>query len=329
MNDPDDLVPLPAWVLAQRLDVHIRTLHREVSKLGVESSPGKYEGTKIACYPVGTLTILRSVVEQKRAEKALPMFMTSREIADALGKSQGWVTQAIKRNGFRVSKYEQRRAFRAALYNKRRVYKTLREEIRATQMAESGFNLTQLVDITGFDRDWIVNRLKEADIPGELRWSPLTGKALEFFNEDVVDLLYAYPQYPPAGNWLTADAIEKVLGKSTNWTRARLSKPDIRALGEIRLDPHRVPRLHYPPEVVVKLKAEITKAESFPLADDWLLVYQIANQLGRSKLWVQNRLEYLSILGEMRRDGKGRVKEHYPPDIGEKLLKAPDNLRNK
>ncbi len=330
MNDQDDVMPLPAGVLAKRLGTYQKRIYREVAELGIKPEIAMYEGRKLLCYPVGTLTILRVVIEQKREELSLPAFMSVQEIADALGKSYGWTLKAIKKHGFQAGKYEQRRAFRATLYRKSEAYRTLRDEVRAKPVAESGLNLAHLVELTGFDRDWIVNRLREANIQPALRWSPLTGKTLGFYDESIVELLHAAPQYPEAASWLTADAIEKLVGKSSNWTRARLHRPNMQARAEVRLDPHRVPRLHYPAKMIDILRAEIASAEKYPQAGDWLLIYQIAKQLGRSTLWVQNRLKLLGITGELRRDGKGRAKDHYPPSTGARLLReAPDDLRTK
>lgn len=331
MLDADDDRLMPASVLAERLQMSRSWVSKQAKDLGIKTKPlPSRNGPDMLCYPVGTLTILRGVLERRREELALPALMSIQEMADALGKSYGWTAQAVKRHGFKVGKYEQRRAFRTALYGRKRVLGALRDEVQAQGVAENGYNLSQLVDITGFDRDWIDNRFTEADIGPELRWSPLTGKVLGFYDESVVEFLNSIPSYPPAGNWLVADAIQKDIGKSTNWTRARLAKPDVQAMAEIRLDPHLVPRLHFPPQVVEILEKEIVEARKYPKAGDWLLVYQIAKQLGRSKLWVDNRLKFLGIQGELRRDGKGRVKEHFPPDIGVRLLsEAPDDMRYK
>lgn len=327
MLDPDDDMILPAGVLSDRLNVYPKKFYREVKALGIESKTTIYNGREMPCYPIGTLTILRAIFEQREAEKLLPEYMSIGEIADALGKSYGWTDAAIKRHGFRAGKFEQRHAFRTRLYNKR-VYRTLRDEVKQHPVAETGYNLTQLVIITGFDREWIENRLEEAGVQIELRQSPLTGKVLEFYDESVVDLLRGIPSYQDAGDWLTAEAIIKILGKSVNWTMVRLRLPRFAGQAEYRLDSQRVPRMHYPPQALAELQAEVDAAEQYREAGDWILVYEIAKRAGRSKLWVQNRLKLLPDLGEPRRDGKNRVKVHYPPEIVERLLtETPDDLR--
>lgn len=329
MLDPDDDMMLPAGVLSDRLNVYPRKFYREAKALGIESKPTAYDGREMPCYPIGTLTILRAIFEQREAEKLLPEYMSVGEIADALGKSYGWTDAAIKRHGFRAGKFEQRHAFRTRLYNKR-VYRTLRDEVKRHPVAETGYNLTQLVTITGFDREWIEHRLEEMGVQIELRQSPLTGKVLGFYDESVVDLLRDVTGYPDGGDWLTAEAIINILGKSVNWTMARLRLPRFAEQTEYRLDSQRVPRLHYPPQVLVELQAEVEAAELYPEAGDWILVYEIAKRAGRSKLWVQNRLKLLPALGEPRRDGKDRVKLHYPPEIVERLLtETPDDLRGR
>ncbi len=318
MNDPDDFRPLPASVLSGMLGADVRWFYREVKELGIVPSPTMYNNKVWSCYPVGTLTLLREIHEQRKAERELPKFMSVGEIADALGKSYGWTTEAIKRHGFRVSKYERRRAFRTQLYAKQ-VYRILREEVQANPVAETGYNLTQLVELTGFDREWIENRFAEANIWPKLRQSPLTGKVLRFYDEDVADFLRSRPQHPPAGAWLVADTIEKLLGKSTNWTRKRLARADIQALAEIRLDPHLVPRLHYPPEVVKLLKKEIAQNDSYPFAGELLTLSGLAKAAGCSQGWAKKQLQLMKEPGELRRDKKGRVSPHYPQRLAGQL----------
>ncbi len=327
MNDPDDYRPVPVSVLASLLGLHRKQAYRYIYSLGIELETSSYEGRVAACCPVGTLTIVRNLAEQRRAEQALPDLMSIGEIADALGKSYGWTANAIKRHSFKAVKYEQRRAFRTALY-KKRAYKVLQNELSRHPSEEVGYNLAQLVLLTGFDRDWIVNRMKESSWAPQLRQSPLTGKVLVFYPPETVKYLQSLTTHPAAGSWLTAEAIIAATRKSVNWTMSRLRQPHIAALAEMRLDAQKVPRLHYPPSVLAQLEQEAKALEAFPKAGDWLLPHQIARKLGRSKLWVNNRLQLLEVTTEQRRDGKGRVKEHYPPGTIERLQsEIPDDLR--
>jgi len=327
MNDQDDDRSLQASKLAEVLNTNQRWVYRRVTTLGLEPELRLYNGQETQFWPIGTLTLLRKERAKLEAQRELPEIMTAKEIAELLGRSYGWTCKMIRRLQLRPSRHETRRSRRTALYSKR-VFLRVQAVLEEAELAEFELNLYQIVELTGFDRQWIERRLEEGGFKAELKRSPLTGKALRFYPKEVVKYLQGLELYPVACTWLTAEAIEKEIGKSTNWVRARLKKPEIHTQAQLRLDTQLVPRLHFPPTVLEQFRAEIYELEKVPLAGDWLLVNAIADQLGRSKLWVRNRIVFLEIRGEMRRDGRGRSKEHFSPDIVERLQNdAPNNLR--
>lgn len=173
-------------------------------------------------------------------------------------------------------------------------------------------------------------RLTEAGIEPEVRRSALTGKLYEHYPPESIGVLLRSklerPGNPPKG-WLTAEAMPASVGRSYNWVKRRLCQYE--GLAERHRDEQGTTRLHYPPSVTNALKEECEGIEAFPAADNYLTLSAIVKHTGRSKLWVSNRLKLINVSVEKRRDRKGRVREHYPPETVRLILDLPPDLRTK
>jgi hypothetical protein len=136
----------------------------------------------------------------------------------------------------------------------------------------------------------------------------------------------AIDERPPAGGeWRTAEAMASLIPRSESWIKLRIKKR-YHEFAEMRQDDHAVGRLHYPPFVVDELLAEAKELESFPAADGYLTSSALARKVGKSTLWVMNRIPKLDIEPEQRRDLKDRIQYHYPPDTVERLISLPEDI---
>lgn len=331
MRDEMNARWLPASVLAKELDIYVRWVYRQVKALDIHPSPRPYEGTVASCYPPNTLTALAVILDEKRFRdeyRALPKLLSIGEIAEVIGRSYGWTSNAAKQLQQRPSKLEQRGAFQTSLYP-RRVVLRLHESLKKVPVAEFELNTLQLVELTGYDRDWIENRLRELRLEPRLMRSPVTGRFLWYYSADSADILKGIKRVGPAKpGWMTAEAIQRLLGKSTNWVRQRLHPPETARLGELMADSNHVPRLHYPPAVVEQLRGEAEETGGYLRAGDYLPLYLAAKQLGRSKLWMTNRVVRYGFETPLRVNAKGRITPHFSPGVMRQLRELSEQERS-
>ncbi len=317
---------LPAAELADRIGANTRWIHRLVNELGIDAVKIEYDGRLASCYPPFALPILKDEFEWRREIADLPAYLTVAEIAERLGRSWGWTIETLVRLGIETDAYDRRNSRVSRLYSKG-VLKRLRQELLSVPLDDGFYNLHQLEEATGEERQWIERRLAEAGLEPELRRSGLTGKLHQYyppFSQELIRGL-SVERPGPGGRWLTADSLTLKLGKSYNWLSRRLSL--FEHLAEKRLDDQQVPRLHYPPVVAALLKQEIASLSEYQPAGDYLTFSDIARTTGRSKLWVKNRLARLDIKPEQRLDKKGKVRNLYPPVVLETLASAADDFR--
>src|SRR5436190_2117799 len=123
MDDLDDDASLPPYVLAERLGVYREWVNRQTKALGISSEVRLYHGRLLPCYPIGTLTQLRARRVQLEERRSMPSLMTANPIAEALGRSDGWTRQTIKRLKIRASKRVVRQGQRTALYSQRTYFR--------------------------------------------------------------------------------------------------------------------------------------------------------------------------------------------------------------
>lgn len=331
MRDEMNARWLPAGVLAKELGIYVRWVYRQVKVLDIHPSLHEYDGVMISCYPPGTLSSLEVLLDEKRFRdeyRALPNLLSIGEIAEVIGRSYVWTAGAVKQLQSRPSKVERRGAFQTHLYPRRLVLR-LRERLTKAPIAEFELNMLQLVELTGNDREWIENRLRELGLEPRLMRSPLTGRFLWYYPANSVDALKEVRRVSGARpGWLTAEAIEKQLGKSSNWVRRRLRKPEMTRQAELMADSQLVPRLHYPPAVIEQLRAELEEKGNYPEAGDHLPLYLAAKQLGRSKLWVTNRVERYGFEMPLRINAKGRLTPHLSPEVMLQLQNLSEQERS-
>jgi hypothetical protein len=118
---------------------------------------------------------------------------------------------------------------------------------------------------------------------------------------------------PPAEDWLTVLQIADLLRRESGVIRENLQS----FKGEDRLGSSGRVALHYPPSVLETLRQRFATAKK---AEGWLSIFELTQQLKRSRPWVREKLASLGIEPEMRElASRHALAPHYPPESVEKL----------
>lgn len=310
--------------IAEALGIYDRWVYRTVKELGIPSEIKNVDGTELAMYPPWTLDVLREELHWRQHIRDLPNELTIMEIAESLGRSRGWTEKNLEmidikplRKGPRVK------------YGKGAL-KKLRHVSMEVPLDDGWFNLNQLVDFSSSDREWIINRLKEAGYEPMLRRSSLTGRVLDHYEPQAFDSLIAArsERANPAGDWVTVYAIAQALERNVKWVSARIGQ--FSKLAAPRQDDNGVTRIHYPPEVLRSLQEESIQIKLYPERGDYLNIHQVARRAGHATPWAEEVLNKLGIEPELRRDKKERLQSCYSPEVVNKLVEYErDNPQEK
>jgi hypothetical protein len=155
----------------------------------------------------------------------------------------------------------------------------------------------------GVSNQWVETRVNPS--LAEFRLSK-AGAVRYYYPPHEVERLAALREAlpPPAGDWLSIRAIADSIGQSRDWVTPRLNP----ATAEDRLGATNRVSPHYPPAERDRLQCLIDAA---PPADDWLIITHVARALGRSRDWVQRRINHDTAEDRLTPDG--RIAPHYPP----------------
>lgn len=306
------------WVntktIAADIGTYDRWVYRAVRELGIQSETKMVDGVELAAYPHWTIDILRDELHWREHLRELPDELTVSDMAESLGRSFGWTQK-------RLEEIEAKpvRKSGPAKYGKR-FLKELRHVSMAVPLDEGWYNLRQIVELTGQDREWIERRILEAGYEPMERRSALTGKIHDYFPRKVLDVVTSamVERAAAAGEWMTINGMAKRLGRNDKWVNVRINAY-IEA-GEMRQDDMGVTRAHYPPSVFHDLSAESEHLKQLPERGDYLNVHEVARLAGHGTAWAEKILTQLSIEPELRKDGKGRAQRSYPPSTVQLLI---------
>ena len=312
--DPSAVYPkLTATSIARILDLDSVQVNREIRKHEIDGEI-QYEeqnGGQYNFYPQYTVELIRE--ERRWAEwyRSLPIRMHTSQIAEAVGRSYGWTAKTLAELYPDVK--QRRNGHRSRFYPKTAV-KSLRERTLATTPDESWHTIPRLMDETGRNRDWVVNRLAMTPLKPEMRRHPVSGRDYPYYPPESLETLQeiAESSAKAGGEWLTASAIKVLLNSSRAWVGSRLER--FVEYAEPRLDDMGVERVHYPPEVVSVLRQELEDKSSYERSGDWVTISKLRVQLGMSAVTVLRMMEGMEIEEEERLDGKNRLKPHYSPE---------------
>jgi len=127
----------------------------------------------------------------------------------------------------------------------------------------------------------------------------------------------------PAEDWETTAVLAEKIGVRRQWVVARILK--LESTGEFRISLNG-PRFHLPPEAHSEL-AEIRNRVAISIdRDKFSNVTQLSNLVGRSPVWVNNRLESMDVEPILALDAIGRPSDYYPNTVADFLFKEKSQL---
>ena len=317
---------LTAQQIADTLGIDSNLVRRPLKKFDIEAEQMFHEHQQdyFDYYPQYTLDLIREEREWREWYLSFPERVNANQVAEAIGRSYGWATKTLSELYPKTPKQDH--GHKSRLYPRVSIQK-LRDITFATPPDESWPTMPRLVEFTGHDRTWVLNRLSQTSIRPENRRQAVTGREFPHYPPDAFDVLQDFMDVipPPAGNWLTANAIEGLLGKSGNWVAKRLEDSYL-STGEPRLDDMGVERIHYPPATVQLLKDELEQLNSHEVTGDWATISTLEARLGMHAVTLTRLMEKIEIESEIRLDLKGRPKLHFSPEtqtrLAEKALEA-------
>jgi hypothetical protein len=319
---------LSAAAIARSADASANQVRRIAEELGIDQKVKIIKGKERDYYPPYAQVVITEEIWWKRTYRSLPTYLGVSHIAENIGRSYGYTQKLLRQFDIRPTRMVWRGETQYVPRYHKRALNTLREYNMTIPFDDTHYNLKQLELITGEDREWIERRLAEAGIEPETRRNGINGHSLTYYPSDSLKVLKEAAENRPSNgdDWLTAYAIEAIVGKSDSWVKLRLNK--YANVAKSKLDANRVPRLHYPTDVLTALINEVDAIEDVPETEDFQSTHQLAKALGKSMLWVENRIGPFSELGELRKDKKGRLHTRYPREVYDQLVAELEVVRS-
>ncbi|NCO10428.1 hypothetical protein GW930_00775 [Candidatus Saccharibacteria bacterium] len=308
-----------AQQIADTLGVDSNLVRRPLKKYDIETETLFHDRlqTYHEYYPQYILELIREEKDWREWYLTLPERMNTRQVAEAVGRSYGWTMKTLAEMYPGVR--QQEHGHRSRLYPKSSV-KKLRDITFATPPDENWPTLPRLVEFTGRDREWVLNRISQTTIQPEVRRQVITGREFLYYPPDSFDALKEAMEQRAGfgGDWLTASAIGRTLGRSDKWIKKRLEET-FSDEGETRIDDMGVERTHYPPSTVNALRDEIAETETYEQAGDWATISTLERNMGMHAVTLAKLMQQIEVESETRLDLKGRLKEHFSPSTQELL----------
>lgn len=318
--DISDVYPkVNAQNIATAIDIDGTLVRRFLKQFEIESEVIFNEKQKahFEYYPHYSIDFVREEREWREWYRTLPSRIPTKQIAEAVGRSYGWTLNTLKEIYPDVTPQET--GLKPRIYPREAV-KTLREITFSTPPDEDWYTIPDLVEFTGRDREWVLSRIAATTIKPELRWQVVSGRKFFHYPPDTLDVLREAMEHrpEPAGDWLTARAIEVILHKSRRWVSDQL-KDSYASLGEPRLDDNSVERVHYPPSILDDLRTAISLLEKHEHAGDWLSFSGVSVKLGVHAVTLSRLMNGIELETDMRFDALGKLRLHYSPQTQERL----------
>jgi hypothetical protein len=278
----------------------------------VQVRSGEYRRGKLRqvrlCFPPSELERLQHLDQQTPLSED---WLTVNQLATTLGKSVTWVEGRVRVRGSEMRERTAHTGRPERHYPPSELARlvALRDELKPAEDWVTEWDMyTQL----GCDPDWVRARLN-FDL-GEERLTTRIGKATVHYPPCELERLrriwVAFQQMQPPNNWLTSTQIAKAVGRSVYWVDRFVQASS----GEERKFPDNRVFVCYPPRELERLRGLCTET---PPAGDWSTLTSLVQTTGRSLKWLQRRAN--PAVAERRRDTKGRVFDHYPPEEIERL----------
>lgn len=306
--------------------------HMTVAEMAVqlEITPGRvqtladYIGAQFddqsAQYELYTLEVIEEEIVWQSLEDSLDEKVSAYALSEYLAKSEVWVKQTAY--GLGVYPDSVKVGNRQMRLYPRELLGMLRIILLHTPPANDLYSIGEAEALVGKERDWIARMVEKHELIWEYRTLAESGRVGVHYPQDTIDTLRALAaEIPPAGDWLTATQLGRLVSRDKKWVRDHLG--DYLALAEPRIADNMKIEPHYPPEALVYLQQIIETLP--PYAGDWMTVGGIASKLGRSVDWVEKRIEQFKDRAEPRLTNKGnRSLTHYPPEVYEELQRISE-----
>lgn len=303
-----------AKAIAEEIGIYDRWVYRTVNDFGIQSEVRISDGVEIAMYPPWTVDILREELHWREHLRELPEELNVGEIAENIGRSYGWTRKTLEKIDAKPVRKKV-----PVRYGKRYL-KELRYISMAVPLDDGWYNLRQLVELTGQDREWIERRISEAGCMSMDRRSALTGRVHEYFPPEALSIITnaMAERATAAGEWMTVSGMAKRIGRNEKWVSSRVGRYE--ESSAMRQDDMGVTRTHYPPSVFFELEAESERNKQLPVRGDHLNIHEVARLAGHGTEWAKHRLPKIGIEPELRKDRKGRAQLCYPPSTVQLLI---------
>lgn len=315
---------MTALGIANEIDTYENWVIRKVKEFDITPDSYGYEmrGQPTQLYSQLILELMRDERQWQEHYKSLPSHVSAYVIAESIGRSYGWTRKTLDELGikYKISK-DERKSF---LFPKSSA-KRLREIDLATPIDDGWITLGAISKATGKDREWIERRLSNEGIHGEPRRNVISGRVFAHYPPYSIEAIAQIAQERPhfGGEWLTAYRISCLIPeKSETWVY-KILNTEFSEIGEVRQDDSGVDRVHYPPEVFTNLQNRAQELSKIKQSGNYLTKSDIERKLGKSGLWVANRLNAIGFVPETRIDKVGNARPHYPPSVVNKLTNLP------
>jgi hypothetical protein len=311
--------------IAAKLNIsegRVRTLARAIGLIPIASSDDVVE------YPLYTYELLEEELAWAATIESLEEYVSAGVIAKTLARDEHWVKHKTNELAIFPEPRPTRLGKHAFAYPKS-VIAQLRHIMLHTPYAGTWSSMSELEEEVGRGRAWIKKRLDAAGIYPEERMARGNHAVIDHYSPEALEYLRVQKerQPAPAGEWRTIRAMALVMGRDEHWVRARIDQYE--QLGRQKLDDNGKPAFHYPPAVLDALQQENNEIQAYPEAEQYVSTKTLMQKLGRSALWVRNRIEKIEAQAEMRRNKSGRVYAYDSPQVLKTLQELNEQERAK
>lgn len=128
----------------------------------------------------------------------------------------------------------------------------------------------------------------------------------------------------PAEDWLTTTKLADELGVEYKWVNRRLL--ELNTPCEFRICDGFINRseLHFSPEALDELRLIREQAVERIDPDAYMNLAELAETIGRHRLWVSNRLDRIRVESRLGLDPTGKAVEYYPKGVVADFIKERD-----
>jgi hypothetical protein len=277
----------------------------------------KPELKPVAYYSPECCEFIRVAALKWHSTPPLGDYITLQNAENELGASRAWIMGALKRH--KLPKPVKRRSQnnRIVLAIPSRSMTKL-AAIRMQGISENMMSASEISRLTGWHSVTIQRRLGKVGIQPTMAISTRSGHVCPHYSAAVLEILGNRPKaIPYAGANLTAHRISRMLGRTPEWTRRRISLPKYRQQAKLRLTDMMEPCLHYPYSVYLDLKRESDSARYPRAPKKWMTATDIFNEIKGSRKVLLEVLEQEEIHkhSELRTSHSRahRVYRYYPP----------------